>query len=135
MGLKDSSIMPVLAVDDIDRAIGFYHDKLGLEVRRMADDPSSALVEIGGSGRLLLYKSTYRRGETTVASFLVSDVQGTVSELRSRGITFEEYDTPGLKTVGGIASMGDLRTAWFKDSEGNTIAVSNDLTEAMSRAA
>jgi catechol 2,3-dioxygenase-like lactoylglutathione lyase family enzyme len=135
MDLKESSIVPVLAVDDLDRAVGFYRDRLGLEVRRLHDDPGTALVETGRSGRLLLYTSSYRRGETTAASFLVDDVETTVSELRGRGVAFEDYDLPGLKTVGGIASMGDLRSAWFKDSEGNTIAISNELPEVARKAA
>ena len=57
----------------------------------------SAVVEVGDS-RLLLYKSTYQRGENTVASFLVKDVEGIVSDLRGRGVSFEDYDHPGLKT-------------------------------------
>jgi catechol 2,3-dioxygenase-like lactoylglutathione lyase family enzyme len=135
MGIHDSSVMPVLAVDDLDRATSFYHDKLGLEVRRLGDDPTSAIVEVGDSGRLLLYKSTYRRGENTVASFLVKDVEGTVRDLRSRGIAFEEYDLPGLKTNEGVAVTGDLHAAWFKDSEGNIIAITTELPEVMRRAA
>ena len=135
MGITDASIMPVLAVDDLDRATTFYHDKLGFSVRRLGEDPNSALVEVGDSGRLLLYKSTYKRGENTVAAFLIKDVEGTVSELQSRGITFEEYDLPGLKTNNGVAVIGDLHSAWFKDSEGNTIAISTELPEVMRKAA
>ena len=135
MGIKNASIMPVLAVDDLDRATTFYRDKLGLEVRRLGEDPTSAVVEIGDSGRLLLYQTTYRRGENTVAAILVKDVEGTASELRARGITFEEYDLPGLKTENGVAVLGDLHTAWFKDSEGNTIALSTELPEVMRKAA
>jgi len=47
-----------------------------------------------------------------------------VSDLREHGVTFEEYDLPGLRTVNGIAETAGMKTAWFKDSEGNTIAVS-----------
>ena len=135
MGLKDAYTMPVLAVDDLDRAIIFYRDKLGLTVRRLEEDSSSALVETGESGRLLLYKSTFRRGETTAASFLVDDVEGVVRELRGRGVSLQEYDLPGLKTNNGVAVLGDLHTAWIKDSEGNIIAISNQLPEVMRRAA
>lgn len=135
MSLKDAYTMPVLAVDDLDRAIIFYRDKLGLTVRRLEDDSSSALVETGESGRLLLYKSTFRRGETTAASFLVDDVEGVVRELRGRGVSLQEYDLPGLKTDNGVAVLGDLHTAWIKDSEGNIIAISNELPEVMRRAA
>jgi catechol 2,3-dioxygenase-like lactoylglutathione lyase family enzyme len=134
MSLRDSSIMPVLAVDDLDRAIGFYRDKLGLEVRRLEQDPSSAIVEVGDN-RLLIYKSDFKRGEATAASFLVKDVESTVSELRDRGVTFEEYDLPSLKTTNGVAVLGDLHAAWFKDSEDNIINLSNELPEVMRKAA
>ena len=95
----------------------------------------SALVDVGDSDRLLLYKSTYRRGETTYASFFCEDVESTVDELRGRGVQFEEYDFPGLKTENGIATTGDLKTAWLKDSEGNTLAISNEVAEVMRKAA
>ena len=81
------------------------------------------------SDRLLLYKSGYQRGETTYAAFLCEDVEGTVRELRGKGVKFEEYDFPGLKTVNGIATSGDMKTAWLKDSEGNTLAISNEAAE------
>ncbi len=126
--------MPTIAVDDIDRAMRFYSEKLGLTVRRLSDDPNSALVELG-SDRLLLYKSTYSRGETTYASFMVDDLEGCVRELRDKGVQFEEYDLPGLKTENGIATFGDMKTGWFKDSEGNTLAVSNEPAEVMRKAA
>ena len=99
MGLSSQSVMPTIAVDDLDRAISFYSETLGLTVRRLEGDMDSALVDVGSSDRLLLYKSSYRRGETTYASFFGEDVEGTVRELRGKGVTFEEYDFPGLKTV------------------------------------
>jgi catechol 2,3-dioxygenase-like lactoylglutathione lyase family enzyme len=135
MGLSIKSVMPTIAVDDLDRAIRFYSDKLGLTVRRLEGDMDSALVEVGDTERLLLYRSTYRRGETTYASFLVEDVEGTVRELRGRGVIFEDYDFPGLKAVDGIATMGDLKSSWFKDSEGNILALSNEVAEVMRKAA
>lgn len=135
MGLSISSVMPTIAVDDLDRAIRFYSDTLGLSVRRLEGDMDSALVEVGDSDRLLLYKSGYKRGETTYAAFLCEDVEGTVRELRGKGVRFEEYDFPGLKTVNGIATTGELKTAWLKDSEGNTLAISNEVAEVMRKAA
>lgn len=134
MSLKDSSVMPVIAVDDLERAAGFYSGKLGLEVERIPDDPSVALVRVGDDS-LLLYRSSFPRGATTVASFIVHDVEGTVAELQGRGVVFEEYDQPGLKTVGGIATMGDLKSAWFKDSEGNVMAISLEQPQLARKAA
>lgn len=135
MGLSITSVLPTIAVEDLDRAIGFYGDTLGLSVRRLEGDMDSAIVEVGDSDRLLLYKSTYRRGETTYASFVCDDVEGSVRELRDKGVKFEEYDFPGLKTVNGIATIGDLKTGWFRDSEGNILALSNEVPEVMRKAA
>ncbi|MGH2654353.1 MAG: VOC family protein [Actinomycetota bacterium] len=47
-----------------------------------------------------------------------------MAELRAKGVTFEEYDMPGLKTVNGIAELGGEKGAWFKDPEGNILSVS-----------
>ena len=135
MGLSITSVLPTIAVEDLDRAIRFYGDTLGLTVRRLEGDMDSAIVEVGDSDRLLLYKSTYRRGETTYASFVCDDVEGSVRELRDKGVKFEEYDFPGLKTVNGIATIGDLKTGWFRDSEGNILAISNEVPEVMRKAA
>jgi catechol 2,3-dioxygenase-like lactoylglutathione lyase family enzyme len=136
MGFTITSVMPTIAVDDLDRAIRFYSDTLGLSVRKLEGEMGdSALVEVGGSDRLLLYKSGYRRGETTYASFFVEDLESTVRELRDKGVKFEEYDFPGLKTENGIATTGDLKTGWFKDSEGNTLAISNQPAEIARKAA
>jgi catechol 2,3-dioxygenase-like lactoylglutathione lyase family enzyme len=136
MGFSISSVMPTIAVEDLDRAIRFYSETLGLSVRRLEGDMSSALVEVGDADRLLLYKSSYGRGETTYAAFLSEDVEGSVRELRGKGVKFEEYDFPGLKTVNGIATTeGGLKTGWFRDSEGNILAISNEMPEVMRRAA
>jgi catechol 2,3-dioxygenase-like lactoylglutathione lyase family enzyme len=136
MGLSITSVMPTIAVDDLDRAVRFYSETLGFSVHRLEGDMDSALVEVGPSDRLLLYRSSYRRGETTYASLLCDDVEGTVRELRGKGVKFEEYDFPGLKTVDGIASLeSGLKTGWFKDSEGNILAISNELPEVMRKAA
>ncbi len=122
--LRDSRVVAVLAVDDIERAKAFYRDKLGLQVDPAGYDTGSAIVRAGGQSWLLLYSTGFKHGETTTASFLVADIETTVDELRAKGVTFEDYDLPGLTTVDGIASVGDLKAAWFKDSEGNTIALS-----------
>ena len=136
MSFNDASIMPVLAVDDLERAIAFYRDKLGFNVRTADQMGDSAVVEIGSSGYLFLYKTEFRRGENTVASFLVDDLESSVRELRGRGVTFEEYDLPDLKTVDGIVDLGEgLQGAFFKDTEGNTIGISTNFIAALRKAA
>jgi catechol 2,3-dioxygenase-like lactoylglutathione lyase family enzyme len=136
MSFKDSSILPVLAVDDLERAKAFYSDKLGFRVREDESMPGGAVVEVGSSSYIFLYTTEFKRGENTVASFLVADVRETVRELRGRGVTFEEYDLPGLKSEDGVVTISEGNEgAFFKDSEGNTIAISTDFTEALRKAA
>ena len=62
------------------------------------------------------------------AFWTVADVTAEVAELKQRGVVFEEYDTPGFKTVNSIATGGGAKTAWFKDSEGNILAVSQRVS-------
>ena len=57
------------------------------------------------------------------AFWQVGDVEREVNELQGRGVVFEEYDYPGLKTVNGVAAGGGAKSAWFKDSEGNIMAI------------
>jgi catechol 2,3-dioxygenase-like lactoylglutathione lyase family enzyme len=133
--LGSARITPVLAVDDLDRAIGFYRDKLGLTVEKDADNDGYAMIELGDS-HCLLYKTSYRRGENTVAAFEIEDVEGTVRELQDKGVRFEEYDFPGLKTVNGIATEpSGSKSAWLKDTEGNTIAISQPASSLSRRKA
>ena len=135
MSLKDAKVIPVLAADDLERAMAFYRDKLGLKAERSPSDPTGAVVELNLDSSFYLYESTYKRGETTVAAFAVEDTERVVDELRGRGVVFEEYDFPGLKTERGIATMDGLKSAWFKDSEGNTIAISEMDAESARKAA
>jgi hypothetical protein len=58
-----------------------------------------------------------------------------VRELKERGVAFEDYDLPGLKTEDGVATLGELQSAWFKDSEGNTIALTTEMTVGLEKAA
>jgi catechol 2,3-dioxygenase-like lactoylglutathione lyase family enzyme len=134
MAIQDAWVMPVIAVDDIERASGFYQDKLGFSIRTVEEDPTSRLVEVG-HGYLLLYKSDFKRGETTVATIMVKDFDSTLEELRGRGVTFEDYDQPGLKTVNGVATIGGMKGAWFKDSEGNVLSLMNEQSQYMREAA
>lgn len=138
MAISFKQIVPVLAVDDLDRAVSFYRDKLGLKETRSPDDPEGCYLSsgpIGNGADLYIYKSTFRRGENTQATFVVDDVQQSVEELRGKGVKFEDYDMPGLKTENGIATLGDLVSAWFKDTEGNTVVLMNDQRESLTKAA
>jgi catechol 2,3-dioxygenase-like lactoylglutathione lyase family enzyme len=110
-----------LPVEDLERARAFYRDKLGLAPAE--ENPGGLLYRLGGGGEFLLYPSRNRPGGHTQINVNVSDVAALVADLKDRGVVFEEYDWPGLKTVEGIATTGPHRSAWFKDSEGNLIGL------------
>ena len=126
----DVQLWPTLPALDLDRARQFYSTRLGLDPTR---EVSGGLIyEYGPGNSFLLYPSSgAASGAHTQAAWLVSDIEVVVSELRARGVVFEDYDAPGLKTVDGIADLGYERSAWFKDSEGNLLAV-GQLTLATS---
>lgn len=113
----------VLPATDLARAERFYSETLGLRIERVPD--AGGFTVLAGDGcSMFVYETSATAGTATQAMFQVDDVNAVVSDLREHGVTFEEYDMPGLKTEGGIAETGGMKTAWFKDSEGNTIAVS-----------
>jgi catechol 2,3-dioxygenase-like lactoylglutathione lyase family enzyme len=130
MTLSDSKVATRLPAQDLDRARRFYAERLGLEP---ADErPGGLLYRVGG-GEFALFLSAGRpSGEHTQMGFEVDDIEATIAELRARGVAFEDYDAPGLRTSDGIADIeGNYpskdargeRGAWFRDSEGNLIGI------------
>lgn len=120
------SIYTVLPVSDLDRARTFYRDKLGLEPTTRKP---GMLAYSGPSGYIFQLYETSAAGtaKNTQMGWSTSDLDEDVAELRQRGVVFEEYDLPGLTTENGIAFVGTERSAWFKDTEGNTICISQTL--------
>jgi catechol 2,3-dioxygenase-like lactoylglutathione lyase family enzyme len=122
--LTNAKVHPTLPVVDLERAKKFYEGTLGLKVIR--EDPSPGAVLQAGEGMTIyIYQRAATKADHTAASFTVKDVEATVNGLKAKGVVFDDIDTPSFKTVDGIATMGDLKGAWFKDSEGNILAVAN----------
>jgi catechol 2,3-dioxygenase-like lactoylglutathione lyase family enzyme len=124
--LEQAEIAAIVPVSDVDAAVRFYGDSLGLPLTERRDTiPENPEAEFrAGDGTLLVYRSTGAgQSRHTVAGFRVGDLDATVAGLRERGVVFEEYDLPDLKTEGGIATVGDVRAAWFRDPDGNILAV------------
>jgi catechol 2,3-dioxygenase-like lactoylglutathione lyase family enzyme len=123
-----------LPAQDLARARAFYRDKLGLEP---LEERPGALKYRCGAGTFALYTSAGRSAGThTQMGWEVEDLDATVATLRARGVVFEEYDLPGIRTVNGIAriegnypSRGGVgeRGAWFKDSEGNLLGIGEPI--------
>jgi catechol 2,3-dioxygenase-like lactoylglutathione lyase family enzyme len=127
--LAQSQVATRLPAQDLDRARKFYAEKLGLEP---VEDRPGGLLYRCGTGFFALFESVgTAAGTHTQMGWEVTDIVATVAALRSRGVVFEEYDLPGLKTRGGIASIhGNYPSkgtgeygAWFKDSEGNLLGI------------
>jgi predicted enzyme related to lactoylglutathione lyase len=128
--LEVASVATRLPAQDLERARQFYAEKLGLEP---AESRPGGLRYHCGGGSFALFESSGRAsGEHTQMAWQVDDIEAVVAELRSRGVVFEEYEMPGLRTTnsiaevaGNYASLGGVgeRAAWFRDSEGNLLAV------------
>ncbi len=114
-----------IAVSDISRARKFYEGILRLKV---AEERSDGIrYETGGGTWFLVYMSQFAgSSKSTSMAFEVKDIGAAVRALRQAGVVFEEYDMPGLKTVEGIAEIEGLRGAWFKDPDGNILALGQD---------
>ncbi|MCX4883006.1 VOC family protein [Streptomyces sp. NBC_00847] len=123
--LADTPLTAVIPAGDLERAKRFYGDTLGL---KLIDDREGVVVFDSGGTRFSLYPTpSGGRAAHTLAAWTVGDLDAEMAELRARGVTFEEYDQPGLKTVDGVLEASGMRGAWFKDSEGNILSVVQDL--------
>ncbi len=123
--LVNAEIAAIVPVSDVDKAVDFYGGVLGLELQIRRDDlPENREAEFrAGDGTLVVYESVAAgQSRGTVAGFRVDDLDSVVAGLRERGVVFDEYDLPELKTENGIASIGDLRASWARDPDGNIIA-------------
>jgi catechol 2,3-dioxygenase-like lactoylglutathione lyase family enzyme len=119
--LETARAVATIAVSDLDRAKKFYGETLGMRVQQERPD---GVVYDAKDSEFLVYPSQFAgSAKSTLMSFEVDDLEAAVKQLRDRGVTFEEYDMPGLKTVDGIAQLGDVKGAWFKDPDGNILAV------------
>lgn len=119
-----------LPAKDLDRARRFYREKLGLEP--VDERPGGLLYRCAGVDFALFQSAGASPGTFTQMGWEVDDIEAVVSELRQRGVVFEDVDLPGLRTRGGIAEIeGNYpskgargeRGAWFRDSEGNMLGI------------
>jgi len=124
--LQDSPMYSYLPATDVARARAFYEQTLGL---RPSEEIAGGVVYkfAGGTACFLYPTKNAGTNRASQAYWQVKDVEREVAELKGRGVTFEEYDVPGMKTVNGIATAGGAKTAWFKDTEGNILAIVQDV--------
>lgn len=119
--LKDSMVMPTIAVKDIDRARQFYGETLGLGA---GEDVPGGVMYPCGDGQLFIYQSSFAgTNQATYASWNVPDIEACVEELKGKGVSFEHYDMPGVQLEGDVHVAEGMKSAWFKDPDGNILAV------------
>jgi catechol-2,3-dioxygenase len=120
--LGDHDVGATLAVADFGSSRSFYEDTLGLEPLMEQEDSA---VYRSGSSRLLVYRSDYAgTNKATAATWAVgAQLDSIVDALREKGVSFEHYDLPGTTRDGDIHSMGGMRGVWFKDPDGNILAL------------
>jgi len=111
------------SVNDIQKAKEFYGKTLGVE---LSSGPEGTVeLKLAGGARALMYpKPNHQPATFTVLNFPVPSVEKAVDELNQRGVRFEVYNEPNLKTDARGISRGNGPTiAWFKDPAGNILSV------------
>lgn len=120
--LGSTDAVATLAVTDIDRAKRFYEGKVGL-TPLPSPEPAVLMLKSGNS-KLIVYASEYAgTNKATAVTWAVKDVASSVNELKRKGVAFEHYDFPGVKMEGDVHVMGKSKAAWFKDPDGNILAI------------
>lgn len=125
--LADAPVTTILPVMDLPRAREFYEDKLGLRPVGFRPDGKFVYTCGGGATIALFPKEGGTKAEHTAVSFRVPDIAAAIQGLKARGVVFEDYDFPGLKTVGHVCVLGAEKAAWFRDPEGNYLCIHEDL--------
>ena len=116
-----SKATPILPAEDMARAKAFWTQKVGLSLMQESD--MWATLQLPDGSMIGMYPHERTRATHTAFGLQVDDLEKEMAELKSRGVVFEEYDQPGLKTVNGVAEADGMKSAWFVDSEGNTIGL------------
>jgi catechol 2,3-dioxygenase-like lactoylglutathione lyase family enzyme len=120
--LANLHMYATIPATDLDRAKRFYAEKLGMTPDRETE--AGAFYRCRGDSEIFVFASGGApSGTHTQAAWVSEDIEAEVAALKARGVTFEEYDTPYLRTVDSVAITGPVKAAWFKDSEGNVLGL------------
>lgn len=116
--LTDSPVTTILPLIDLKHAGDFYENKLGL--KPVGAKPDGKFVYACGGALIALFpRGSATKADHTAISFEVKDIMKSIADLRKRGVVFNDYDVPGLKTVEHVCVLGAEKVAWFNDSAGN----------------
>jgi hypothetical protein len=124
--LRDFPMAARLAAIDIGRARAWYEEKLGLTPEKEEMGGAGLWYRTNGTWFYLYQTETAGTARNTVGGWEVRGIEAIMADLRSRGVSFQDYDFGEMKTVDGLLTAGDYKAAWFTDSEGNVL----ELTEA-----
>ena len=121
--LRDNATMATIAVRSLATARPFYEGKLGLQPEEAG--PGGTVVYRSGGSMFLVHESQFAgTNRATAATWTVGDdVEDIVGDLKAKGIAFEHYDLPGLKQKGDVHVADGMKAAWFKDPDGNILAL------------
>jgi catechol 2,3-dioxygenase-like lactoylglutathione lyase family enzyme len=120
--LADTDAVATVAVKDLKAAKKFYGDTLGLKPVPVPEP--EVLNYKSGNSTVLVYKSQFAgSNKATSVTWIVDDVEATVKDLKAKGVAFEHYDFPGMTRKGDVHIAGKSKAAWFKDPDGNILAV------------
>ena len=120
--LQSSPMYSYIPAKDVNRARRFYEEKIGFKPKR---EIGEAVVYEFGKGTACFLYATENAGtsKASQAFWQVDDIEREVAELKRRGVKFEDYDMPEMKQRNSIYTGGGAKAAWFKDSEGNILAL------------
>ena len=124
--MNTSQVTCLLPVKDLARARRFYEEQLRMQPLGLKAD-GKFVYRCGGAEIALFPKAEGTKAEHTALSFKVDDIRLAIRDLQSRGVTFADYDYPGLKTVEHVCVLGSEKAAWFQDTEGNILCLHEDL--------
>jgi len=120
--LQDFPMYAYIPASDLARARQFYETKVGLRPKEVRN--GGVVYEFGRGTACFLYPTPNAgTSRASQAFWSVEDVDGLMRELKARGVVFEDYDMPGQRSPEGAITNGGAKAAWFKDSEGNIMAL------------
>lgn len=122
--VSNNTISAVLVSTDLEKSQQFYEQKVGLKLSPKTIK-NHLLFECGSGTTLLVYgRGSGNKADHTQVRFWTNDVAADVKELADRGVVFDELDMGAIKTVNHVAAVPGIgKSAWFKDPDGNTIAL------------
>src|SRR4029453_19596557 len=120
--IQKSPLYAYIPAKDVARARKFYENTLGLKPKE--EYAGGVIYEFDRGTACFLYPTPNAgTSRASQAFWQVDDVEREVAELKARGVVFENYDMPGEKSPSGVVTAGGAKAAWFKDSEGNIMAI------------